>query len=133
MEDLEALKSHLMRQIEAAADLAALEELRVAALGRKGRITELMKGLGGLDAGTRKEAGRDLNLVKDALTEAIEGRKAALADAELDAKLQSERIDVTIPPRPEAQGRIHPISQTIDELSAIFGEMGFAVAEGPDI
>jgi phenylalanyl-tRNA synthetase alpha chain len=133
MEDLETLERDLMRHVEAAVDLAALEEVRVSALGRKGRITELMKGLGGLDGEARKEAGRRLNLIKDALTSALEARKAALADAALDAKLKDERVDVTLPPRPENQGRIHPISQTIDELSAIFGEMGFAVAEGPDI
>jgi phenylalanyl-tRNA synthetase alpha chain len=133
MEDLETLERDLMRHVEAAADLAALEDVRVAALGRKGRITELMKGLGGLDGEARKEAGRRLNLIKDAVASALEARKVALADAELDAKLRHECIDVTLPPRPENQGRIHPISQTIDELSAIFGEMGFAVAEGPDI
>jgi phenylalanyl-tRNA synthetase alpha chain len=133
MEDLEALEGDLMGQAAKAESLAALEELRVAALGRKGRVTELMKGLGSLEGEARKEAGRNLNLLKDALTAALEARKAVLAEAELDAKLQQERIDVTLPARPESQGRIHPISQTIDELSAIFGEMGFAVAEGPDI
>jgi phenylalanyl-tRNA synthetase alpha chain len=105
----------------------------VAALGRKGRITELMKGLGGLDGEVRKERGRALNLLKDALTDAFEARKAALAESELDVRLEQERVDVTLPARPEREGRIHPISQTIDEMTAIFGEMGFAVAEGPDI
>ncbi|HLI10892.1 MAG TPA: phenylalanine--tRNA ligase subunit alpha [Alphaproteobacteria bacterium] len=133
MEDLEALKTDLMGQAAAAPSLAALEELRVAALGRKGRVTELMKGLGRLDGERRKEAGRALNLLKDALVAAIEARKVALGDAELEAQLARERIDVTLPARPESRGCIHPISQTIDELSAIFGEMGFAVAEGPDI
>ena len=133
MADLEALTSELMGQVAAAQSLTALEELRVAALGRKGRVTEMMKGLGGLDGEARKERGRALNLLKDALTDAIEARKAALAEAELDARLEQERVDVTLPARPESQGRLHPISQTIDELTAIFGEMGFAVAEGPDI
>ena len=133
MAELDDLKAELMAEIAGARDLAALEEARVAALGRKGRVTELMKGLGALDAEARKEAGKALNLLKDALTAAIEARKAALGAAELDAKLMQERIDPTLPARPERQGRIHPISQTIDELSAIFGEMGFAVAEGPDI
>jgi len=133
MEDLEALERELVGQAAAAQSLAALEELRVAALGRKGRVTELMKGLGGLDGEARKERGRALNLLKDALAEAIEARKATLAEAELDARLETERVDVTLPARPESQGRLHPISQTIDEMTAIFGEMGFAVAEGPDI
>ena len=133
MEDLEALKRELIGEVAAAQSTAALEELRVAALGRKGRITELMKGLGGLDGEARKERGRALNLLKDALTDAFEARKAALAESELDARLAEERVDVTLPPRPEREGRLHPISQTIDEMTAIFGEMGFAVAEGPDI
>jgi phenylalanyl-tRNA synthetase alpha chain len=133
MDDLEALRHELLAQIAAAASLAALEEARVAALGRKGRLTELMKGLGALDAEARKEAGRNLNLLKNAIEAALEARKAALGAAELDLKLAEERIDPTLPARPERQGLLHPISQTIDELSAIFGEMGFAVAEGPDI
>ena len=133
MQDLEALRSDLLRQVEGAASLASLEELRVSALGRKGRVTELMKELGSLDGEARKEAGRTLNLLKDAIGAAIEARKAALAEAELEARLGEERLDVTLPARPAAEGRIHPISQTIDELCAIFGEMGFAVAEGPDI
>ena len=133
MQDLEALRSDLLREVERAASLASLEELRVSALGRKGRVTELMKELGSLDGEARKEAGRTLNLLKDAIGAAIEARKAALAEAELEARLARERLDVTLPARPAAEGRIHPISQTIDELCAIFGEMGFAVAEGPDI
>ena len=133
MKDLEALERELVGQAAAAQSLAALEELRVAALGRKGRVTELMKGLGGLDGEARKERGRALNLLKDALSDAIEARKATLAEAELDARLETERVDVTLPARPESHGRLHPISQTIDEMTAIFGEMGFAVAEGPDI
>ena len=133
VEDLEALRHELVGQAAGAQSLAALEELRVAALGRKGRITELMKGLSGLDGEARKERGRALNLLKDTLTEAIEARKAALAEADLDTRLEQERVDVSLPARPESQGRVHPISQTIDEITAIFGEMGFAVAEGPDI
>ncbi|MFI5022129.1 MAG: phenylalanine--tRNA ligase subunit alpha [Alphaproteobacteria bacterium] len=133
MQDLQVLRSDLLRQVERAASLAALEELRVAALGRKGRVTELMKELAHLDGEARKEAGRTLNLLKEALGAAIEARKAALAEVELEARLVEERLDVTLPARPQAEGRIHPISQTIDELCAIFGEMGFAVAEGPDI
>ena len=133
MKDLEALERELVGQAAAAQSLAALEELRVAALGRKGQVTELMKGLGGLDGEARKERGRALNLLKDALSDAIEARKATLAEAELDARLETERVDVTLPARPESHGRLHPISQTIDEMTAIFGEMGFAVAEGPDI
>jgi phenylalanyl-tRNA synthetase alpha chain len=133
MEDLNRLRDELLAEVGQAADLEALDRARVAALGKKGRITELMKQLGGLDPDARRQAGQDLNLVKDAVAEAIEARKAGLADAALNARLAAERIDVSLPPRPEQRGFIHPISQVMEELTAIFGEMGFAVAEGPDI
>ena len=133
MENLEALGSELMQQIAAAGDLQSLESARVSALGRKGRVTLLMKDLGGLDPEARRQAGQALNALKDRLAEAIEARKAALDDEALDARLAEERIDVTLPARPLALGRIHPISQIIEEMVAIFGEMGFSVAEGPHI
>ncbi|WP_207455920.1 phenylalanine--tRNA ligase subunit alpha [Azospirillum sp. SYSU D00513] len=129
----DALKNELLSQVEAAADLAALEEVRVTALGKKGRITGLMKELGGLSPDERRERGQALNVLKDEIASAIDARKAELARAHLEARLEAERIDVTLPVRPEAEGRIHPISQTIDEMVAIFAEMGFTVAEGPDV
>jgi len=132
-DDLEQLRARLCAGAAAAADLAALEDVRVGALGKKGEITQRMKMLGGLDPEARKAAGQALNAVKDAVAAAIDARKAALADAELEARLVAERVDVTLPARPDEVGRLHPISQTIEELVAIFGEMGFAVAEGPDI
>jgi phenylalanyl-tRNA synthetase alpha chain len=132
-DDLEELRARLCAEATEAADLTALESLRVQALGKKGEITQRMKQLGGLDPEARKAAGQALNAVKEAVAGAIEARKAALADAELEARLAAERVDVTLPARPDEVGRLHPISQTIEELIAIFGEMGFAVAEGPDI
>ena len=133
MENLDQLRSSLMAEVAAAGDLAALEALRVKALGKKGQVTQLMKTLGGLDAEERKAAGQALNLLKDSVAQAIEARKADLAEADLEARLASDTIDVSLPPRPAELGRLHPISQTIEELVAIFGEMGFTVAEGPDI
>jgi len=132
-DDLEQLRARLCAEAAEAADLAALEAVRVRALGKKGEVTQRMKLLGGLDPEARKAAGQALNAVKDAAAAAIEARRAALADAELDARLAAERVDVTLPARPDEIGRLHPIGQTIEELVAIFGEMGFAVAEGPDI
>jgi phenylalanyl-tRNA synthetase alpha chain len=132
-DDLQKLKDDTMSAVAAAGDLAALEVLRVAALGKKGSITGRMKALGGLDPDARKAAGQALNQIKGAVAEAIEARKAAFAEAELEARLAEERVDVTLPARPDATGLIHPISQTLEELVAIFGEMGFTVAEGPDI
>ncbi|HYF08938.1 MAG TPA: phenylalanine--tRNA ligase subunit alpha [Acetobacteraceae bacterium] len=133
MDTLENLKAELMGAVAAAADVAALEEARVAALGKKGRITGLMKEMGSLTPDERRERGQALNLLKDEVAAAIEARRGALKRAELAHRLEAERIDVSLPVRPQAEGRLHPISQTIDEMIAIFADMGFAVAEGPDI
>ncbi len=129
----DALKTELITAIGSAGDLAALEEVRVAALGKKGRVTTLMKALGQLDPETRKARGAELNQVKDEVAAALEARRGVLQDQALAARLAAEQIDITLPPRPETTGRLHPISQTIDELTAIFAEMGYVVAEGPDI
>jgi len=131
--DTDTLKADLLAQVEAANSLQALEDVRVAALGKKGAITAQMKNLGGLDPEQRKAAGQALNAIKDAVAAAIDAKKTAMTDAELNAKLLAEKIDVTLPTRPEREGFIHPISQTIEEVVAILGEMGFAVAEGPEI
>ena len=132
MDDLEQLRVDLLTRIEAA-DLDALEGLRVEALGRKGHITELMKGLGSLAAQERKVAGQALNTLKGVIAEAIDARRAGLESAVLDSRLAEERIDVTLPILPAPEGRIHPISQTIEQMVEIFCQMGFSVAEGPDI
>ena len=132
-ENLDALRDELLAEVDAAPDLEALEALRVSALGRQGRITDLMKGLGQVAAEERRERGQALNIVKDAVAGAIASRQEALEAVALDARLVEERIDMTLPPRPQPEGRIHPISQTIDEMVAIFCEMGFEVAEGPHI
>ena len=133
MKELDALRSELMAAVGDAADLDALERVRVSALGRKGRITEMMKGLGAMEADTRRATGQALNALKTEIAGAIELRQRSFAAAELDRRLMRERVDVTLPARPERQGRVHPISQTMDEIVAILGEMGLAVAEGPDI
>ncbi len=133
MKDLEDLERELTARVVEVADLAALEVLRVEALGKKGRITQQMKALGGLGPDERRAMGQSLNLVKTAVSAAIEARRQVLRDLELDARLAGERIDVSLPARPTEIGRLHPIGQTIDELVAIFGEMGFSVAEGPHI
>ncbi|MET4805598.1 phenylalanine--tRNA ligase subunit alpha [Limibacillus sp. MBR-115] len=133
MSELEKLRAELGKRIEGAGDLQSLEQLRIEALGKKGLITQQMKSLGQLDAEERRLRGQQLNALKDEIAEALEGRKGALEGAELDARLQAERIDVTLPARPAELGRLHPISRTVDELVAIFGEMGFSVANGPHI
>ncbi len=133
--ELETLKSELLNQIEGAKNLAALEQVRIAALGKKGKISEQMAKLGTLPAEQRREFGQATNAVKAAVTEALEARKAVLEAAALEERLATERADVTLPVRlgPLAEGRIHPVSQVFDEVIEIFADMGFSVAEGPDI
>src|SRR3546814_609863 len=133
MENLEELQNSLLHRVAAAGDLEALESLRVQALGKKGEVTQRLKTLASLSPDARKEAGQSLNRVKDAVAEAIEARRADLEESVLEARLAGEAVDVTLPARPAEIGRIHPISQTFEELVAIFGEMGFSVAEGPPI
>ena len=133
MEDLHALEERMLAGIETAGDLPALEQARVAALGKKSPLTQAMKGLGGLDIDARKEAGAQLNQIKRRLADALDARRAALERTALDQRLATARVDVTLPPRPEADGTIHPISQVLDELIAILADMGFRVIEGPDI
>jgi phenylalanyl-tRNA synthetase alpha chain len=133
--DLAALERTLLADVGAAGDLAAIEAVRVAALGKKGRIPELMATLGKLPAEQRKDFGAAVNALKVRVTDALDARKGVLEDAALSQRLANERADVTLPvrPGPIADGRIHPISQVFDEVAEIFADMGFAIAEGPDI
>ncbi|MBO6518659.1 MAG: phenylalanine--tRNA ligase subunit alpha [Rhodospirillales bacterium] len=133
MDNPDQLRDDILKDVDAASSVDALEEIRVSVLGKKGRITDMMKGLGQMAPEERKAAGQALNALKDEIADALETKKTALADADLDRRLMTEKIDVTLPAAPETLGAIHPISQTIDEITAIFGEMGFTVAEGPDI
>ncbi len=133
MDNVDNLRTDLMMAITDADDTDALEAVRVSSLGKKGSITQLMKTLGSMDPDQRKEAGQAINALKGEVANAIEARKSELEMAELDARLMSEKVDVTLPVRPQWDGRIHPISQVIEEMTAIFCEMGFTVAEGPDI
>src|SRR6266849_3074085 len=135
MTDIAQLETELTAAIAAANDEAALEAVRVAALGRNGSVSALLKTLGAMTPDERKEQGPRINGLKDRITAAIAARKDALKNAALDQRLTTETVDVTLPVRepPTEAGRIHPISQVIDELTAIFADMGFAVAEGPDI
>ncbi len=135
MSDLESLKSTLLADIEAAADEAAIEAVRVNALGKKGSVSELLKTLGAMSPEERQTRGAAINVLKNEITERIAERKAALKDAAIAARLAAESVDVSLPVRtsPAELGRIHPITQIVDEISAIFGDMGFSIAEGPDV
>ncbi|MGC2629060.1 MAG: phenylalanine--tRNA ligase subunit alpha [Rhodomicrobium sp.] len=133
--DLDALANRLLKGVEEASDLGALEAIRVSALGKKGEISELLKQLGTMPPESRKGFGAAINAVKDQVAAALEVRKATLEAAALAEKLATDRVDITLPVRPDpaSEGRIHPISRVWEELMVIFADMGFAVAEGPDI
>ena len=132
-DDIPNLLTEATKAVDAAASSAALDAVRVEWLGKSGRVTELLKGLGKLPADQRKARGAAVNELKISVEGRIQDRLEKIRGAELDARLAAERVDVTLPARPTPDGRIHPISQTIDEIVAIFGDMGFFVAEGPDI
>jgi phenylalanyl-tRNA synthetase alpha chain len=133
MTDLSTLKSKYLAGIADAADEAAIEGVRLAALGKKGEISALMRGLGQMSPEERQTAGPALNALKDEIDAALKARRAALADAALDERLRAEWLDVTLAGRLRPQGTIHPVSQVMEELTAIFADMGFAVAEGPQV
>ncbi|WP_299348477.1 phenylalanine--tRNA ligase subunit alpha [uncultured Shimia sp.] len=130
---MEDLRNKYIEAIAAAADEPALEELRVQAVGKKGEVSLKMRELGKMTPEERQVAGPALNALKDEINSALAAKKAALADAALDARLKTEWLDVTLPGRNRRQGTIHPVSQVMDEVTAIFADMGFAVAEGPQI
>ena len=110
-----------------------MEAVRVGALGKKGSVSALLATMGSLSPDERKVQGPKFNGLKDAITEAIAARKVQLGDAALDARLASEKLDVTLPARAENTGTVHPISQVLEEVVAIFADLGFGVAEGPDV
>ena len=133
MVDLNILESELSARIAAAADGAALEALRVEALGKTGSISGLLKTLGAMSPDERREQGPLINGLRDRVQAAIAVRKASLDAAALDQKLSAERLDLTLPAPPRRKGSVHPTMQVMDEMIAIFADMGFSVAEGPDI
>lgn len=132
-EELQELETRLAGEIAAITDEATLETLRVRALGKKGEISLMLKTLGKMSADERKIIGPAINGLKNKVGELISVRKAGLENAALDAQLETERVDVTLPIAPAAQGSIHPVTQALDEMIEIFAAMGFSVAEGPDI
>ena len=135
LEQIEALGASLSTRIAAANSLEELETVRIEALGKKGSVSAMLATLGSMSPDDRKEAGPKINGLKNAVQAQIDGRASQLKSAALDARLKAETVDITLPLQaaPTAKGRIHPISQTIDEITAIFSDMGFSIAEGPDI
>jgi phenylalanyl-tRNA synthetase alpha chain len=133
MTDLNTLKTDLIAQVDAAPDAAALEAIRIAALGKSGQISELLKSLGKMSPDERREQGPLINGLRDAVAGRIAERKAQMEAAELDRRLAAEGVDLSLPAPPRRRGSVHPTMQVMDEMVSIFAEMGFSVAEGPDI
>jgi len=131
--DLSALVAQATAEVAAAADLQALDQLRVQYLGKKGVLTEQMKALGQLSAEERPAAGQKINEAKAEVQQAIEARKQGLEQARLNARLASETIDVSLPGRGQQRGGLHPVSITMERIEALFAQLGFSVAEGPEI
>ncbi|WP_299836280.1 phenylalanine--tRNA ligase subunit alpha [uncultured Jannaschia sp.] len=130
---MDDLRDKYLGQVTAAGDEAALEQVRLAAIGKKGEVALKMRELGRMTPEERQQVGPRLNALKDEIASAIAARKAALEDAALDERLRTEWLDVTLPVRARRHGTIHPVSQVTEEVTAIFADMGFAVAEGPQI
>ncbi len=131
--DLDQLREDALGAITAAETLDSLETQRVALLGKAGSVTALLKTLGGMSPDERQVQGPRIQGLREAVTTAIATRKAALDRAELDARLASETLDMTLPAEAAPQGSVHPVSQVMDELAEIFADLGFAVATGPEI
>ena len=128
-----ASDTDLLDQIRSAPDLGALDQLRVSVLGKSGSITARLKSLGSMDPDTRAAEAPKIHALREQVTSAISDRKAALESAELNRKLATETIDLSLPAQETPQGTVHPVSQVMDELAEIFADLGFAVAEGPEI
>lgn len=133
MSELQTLQTDLLARIEGAASIEAVEAIRVEALGKQGRITALLKSLGGMTPEERLVEGPAIHALREGVTAAIGTRKAALERAALDAKLAAETLDMTLPADRTPPGSVHPVSQVLDELAEIFADLGFAVASGPEI
>ena len=133
MQDHLQLKNEILQKINSSSELNDLDVVRIQFLGKKGTLTSLMKQLGSYEPKKRKEIGQKLNEIQKEILEAIENKKLVLRKNHLNQKLENESIDISLPTRPENQGRIHPLTKTMDEVVSIFAQMGFAVADGPDI
>ena len=133
MQDYEQLKNEILEKIDESSTLEALEDVRVESLGKKGSLSLLMKQLGSIEPDKRRETGQKLNLIQKEVLATIENKKEILRKDHINKKLANESVDITLPIRPETHGKIHPLSKTMDEVISIFAQMGFTVAEGPDI
>ena len=133
MSDLDKISSVFNAKIDSVKTKDDLQNIKTEFFGKNGEITQQFKSLGSLDSEKRKEFASNLNKIKDDLTNQLEQKNIEIETLEINEKLKNEKVDITLPIRPERQGKIHPVSQVIDEISSIFSEIGFSVAEGPDV
>lgn len=133
MESLKTILEDALNQIGLSEDLRSLDDIRVQFLGKKGQVTALLKGLGQMSPEERKTAGAEINQIKQSIQQAVQNKKNQLEQAALNEKLNSEKIDVTLPGRKQSQGGMHPVTRTMDRIIEIFGRIGFKAMEGPEI
>ena len=133
MSDLDKINSIFNAKIDSVKTKEELQNIKTEFFGKNGQITQQFKSLGSLEPEKRKEFASNLNKIKNDLTHQLEQKNIEIETSEINEKLKNEKVDVTLPIRPVRQGKIHPVSQVIDEISSIFSEIGFSVAEGPDV
>ena len=133
MSDLKKLKEEFVSKLRGKLDLTEINQIKSDLFGKNGLISSQFKKIGAIAESERKQFASDLNIIKDELQNLINSKINEIENAEINEKLEKEKIDVTLPERPFAKGKIHPVSQTIDEISSIFSEIGFSVEEGPDV
>ena len=133
MSELKKIKDELLSKFKEKLDLSEINQIKTDLFGKSGKITLQFKKIGTIDVSERKKFASDLNIIKDQLQKIIDSKINEIENAEIEERLEKEKIDITLPERPFVRGKIHPVSQTIDEISSIFSEIGFSVEEGPDV
>ena len=133
MSELKKIKDELLSKFKEKLDLSEINQIKTDLFGKSGKITLQFKKIGTIDESERKKFASDLNIIKDQLQKIINSKINEIENAEIEERLEKEKIDITLPERPFVRGKIHPVSQTIDEISSIFSEIGFSVEEGPDV
>ena len=133
MSDLKKIKNEFLAKLKKNLNLSEINKIKSDLFGKNGLVSLQFKKIGTIDESERKKFASDLNIIKDELQVLINSKINDIENAEINQKLEKEKIDITLPERPFVKGKIHPVSQTIDEISSIFSEIGFSVEEGPDV
>ena len=133
MSDLKKIKNEFLLKLKNKLNLSEINQIKSDLFGKNGLVSSQFKRIGTIEDSKRKQFASDLNIIKDELQDLINSKINEIENAEINEKLRKEKIDITLPERPFIKGKIHPVSQTIDEISSIFSEIGFSVEEGPDV